>query len=300
MKHVFNTGKIAHLWMHKTQDDARNQQGNFYFQGDTIYSYGSHFPIARHVVNAKGEAGILLTTRSYSNTTSKHIHIVRMAIHGNGVPVFHIYNVERDAKQQAEAFSEAVESETKACFGPTGRFRASAWKDLQTLVSQANAYAEFFGVRKRWEMPADTESIKAAIVKDAQRKERAEKKQAKARAKQAAERHAKQLQSLEDWKAGKAVDCYYFDHDIPTALRVVNGEVETSKGATFPVSHAARGLEFVRAHIGKGWKRNGHTFHLGNYAIDEIDLNGNVKAGCHYVEYAEIERIAPLLEVQVA
>ena len=50
-KHVFDTGEIPHLWAHRTQDEARNRQGNLYFTGDTIYSYGSHFPIARHVAN---------------------------------------------------------------------------------------------------------------------------------------------------------------------------------------------------------------------------------------------------------
>ena len=37
---------VAHLWAHKSQDFARNPGHNFYFHGDTIYSYGSHFPVA--------------------------------------------------------------------------------------------------------------------------------------------------------------------------------------------------------------------------------------------------------------
>ena len=61
-KHVFDTGEIPHLWAHRTQDEARNRQGNLYFTGDTIYSYGSHFPIARHVTNDAGERAVLFTT----------------------------------------------------------------------------------------------------------------------------------------------------------------------------------------------------------------------------------------------
>ena len=71
-KHVFDTGEIPHLWAHRTQDEARNRQGNLYFTGDTIYSYGSHFPIARHAANEAGERGVLLTTATYSVTTSSH------------------------------------------------------------------------------------------------------------------------------------------------------------------------------------------------------------------------------------
>ena len=54
-KHVFDTGEVSHLWANRAQDEARNRQGNLYFTGDTIYSYGSHFPIARHVRNGAGQ-----------------------------------------------------------------------------------------------------------------------------------------------------------------------------------------------------------------------------------------------------
>jgi len=58
-KHVFGTGEIPHLWAHKVQDSARNARGNLYFENDTIFSYGGHFPIGlehgirrlRHFVN---------------------------------------------------------------------------------------------------------------------------------------------------------------------------------------------------------------------------------------------------------
>ena len=88
-KQVFKTNEIAHLWAHRTQDSARNAQGNFYFDGDTIYSYGSHFPIARHVENKRKEHAVLITTRTYSVTTSGHVSDVKRAIPAS-VPVFNV------------------------------------------------------------------------------------------------------------------------------------------------------------------------------------------------------------------
>src|SRR5690348_11351714 len=79
-KTVFDTDEIAHLWAHRTQDAARNPQGNFYFSGDTIYSYGSHFPIARHIKGAHGADGVFFTSRSYSNTTAKHVSYTRRSL----------------------------------------------------------------------------------------------------------------------------------------------------------------------------------------------------------------------------
>ena len=70
-RYVYPSDMVAHLWAHKSQDFARNPGHNFYFHGDTIYSYGSHFPVARHVENKRGRA-VLFTTRDYSVTTSGH------------------------------------------------------------------------------------------------------------------------------------------------------------------------------------------------------------------------------------
>ena len=72
-----------------------------------------------------------------------------------------------------------------------------------------------------------------------------------------------------------------------------DGEVETSRGARFPLEHAKRGLVLVDAVRAskEPWKRNGHTCHLGHYQIDSIDANGTVHAGCHVVTYKAIERI---------
>lgn len=78
MKHVFtDLNKIAHLWAHQEQDNARNS-GNFYFSGRTIYSYGSHFAIAE--IMEDNENIVFFTRHEHSNTTSKHKSVVRRAI----------------------------------------------------------------------------------------------------------------------------------------------------------------------------------------------------------------------------
>ena len=81
---------VAHLWANRTQDYARNPGHNFYFSGETIYSYGSHFPIARHVESKRGRA-VLFTTRSYSATTAGHKCTVAGAC--RHLTVFHVADV---------------------------------------------------------------------------------------------------------------------------------------------------------------------------------------------------------------
>lgn len=59
----------------------RNPQFNLFAEGDTIYSYGYHFPIARKLPTIRGKGQrALLTTSTYGVTTAKHISAVRWAL----------------------------------------------------------------------------------------------------------------------------------------------------------------------------------------------------------------------------
>lgn len=74
METVFTSqSEVAHLWAHQLQDEARYAHGNFYFEGDTIYSYGYHYPCGRIVTNRRGEKAYVLNSSSSSNTTAKHM-----------------------------------------------------------------------------------------------------------------------------------------------------------------------------------------------------------------------------------
>ncbi|MFS2518291.1 hypothetical protein [Bacteroides xylanisolvens] len=79
MRYVVETPMVAHLWAHQSQDSARSGS-NFYFEGKDIYSYGSHFRCASVETNQQGQKAYLVTTRTYSNTTAKHMGMVRQAI----------------------------------------------------------------------------------------------------------------------------------------------------------------------------------------------------------------------------
>ena len=79
-KHVVPHDEVAQLWLKQEQSDARSKGGGtMYFEGATIYSYGSHFPIARITKAPNGEEVVLLTTRKNSMTTNSHIAVVRSA-----------------------------------------------------------------------------------------------------------------------------------------------------------------------------------------------------------------------------
>lgn len=56
---------------------------NLFIEGDTIYSYGYHFPVARRT----GGGTANLTTQKYSQSTARHVSIVSGALHRAGYVV---------------------------------------------------------------------------------------------------------------------------------------------------------------------------------------------------------------------
>src|SRR3990167_11090978 len=81
-----NNREVAHIWAQQKQSEGKS--GNMFFEGDTIYSYGHHFPIARFA-----RPGIVLfTTKRRSVSTSAHIGYTRQALRG-GLTVLEVSDV---------------------------------------------------------------------------------------------------------------------------------------------------------------------------------------------------------------
>lgn len=115
-----------------------------------------------------------------------------------------------------------------------------------------------------------------------------------------AEKLALRAQQITEWLNGGFAHSLY---DLPTMLRIVDGMVQTSRGASFPLAHARRALPLVQhCHdTATAWARvkagpdDGINTHLGHFTLDAVDAHGNVTAGCHHVLWPEIERFIALL-----
>jgi hypothetical protein len=309
-RHVFPTDEIPHLWFHQTQSDARNGQGNVYFDGDTIYSYGEHFPIARHVTSKSGRPAVLFTTKRHSVTTSGHCSAVRQAI-PQSATVFHVPNLRGDFWGGREIDHAAnlahFVTESRDALGKARRAHRSGEWELKAAFGYretARTYARFFRVPcpKFDFLPTGKElkTLKAQIAERAERHKASQALSAQREQERQAERHRiEMLDSAEKsalWRQGNPN--VRLPWGAETLLRIKGSEVETSRGARVPVSHAKRGLAFVRRVVSSGqeYVRNGHTLHLGHYAIDKIETDGTLHAGCHVIKFSEIENLAPALD----
>ncbi len=296
MKKVFSNSELPHVWAHQQQDEGRGA-GSFYFTGPTIYSYGSHFPIASHVRNKKGEKAILFTTRGYSNSTAKHISKTWRAIpdasivimcntpcgHYGGVPTDETHRVNfsawlRDAKAIVDKLAAARKPEIYI-------------GQLTTVREQSDRYAEYFGIKVNKELlktlavidnpdiSAALEARKAEIIKDA--------KAAKAKAaKQVRER----IQAFYDFKTN------YIGGGQYSYLRYseASKRVETSNGKEIPVEVAKRAYNWLTDVIKKGGCTGECSYTILGFAVDYVN-DKTFKVGCHTIEVAEAARIAKQL-----
>jgi hypothetical protein len=325
---------IAHLWIGHNlsgegQREARNPRRNFYFEDETIYSYGAHFPIASFVRNGKKQA-IQFTTRTYSSTTSGHVYRVKGAVKGNKIPVFYLQNprdcgglsgIEDYLSRIRFAIAKQIKSRA------TQRIEASREAAL-SLKAECQKYCRF------WKLKVPKFPAIPALPKDfAQRQTRERERDAahteirriayEAHKKQwaidNADRLAKYRADVEEWNAnlethiadwlaggelnqpncgysfvGEHVKC----REIPTLLRIKGDTVETSRYASFPTAHAVAALALVRKVMFRGveFNANGHTCKVGLFEISKITADGTVYAGCHVVPWESIARIAPALD----
>jgi len=78
MKTTYKTHEIAHAWAYDESPRGKCSS-NIFFDGATIYSYGTHFPICKKM-EVKGQLYYFWNDRTYSPSTSKHQSYVRQAI----------------------------------------------------------------------------------------------------------------------------------------------------------------------------------------------------------------------------
>ena len=295
LKYVHSFDMVCHLWAHQSQNSARTSGRQLYFDGDTIYSYGSHFPIARHIKH-RGKTAVLFTTRDYSSTTTGHKHVVFSAC--QHLTVFYVADIHASHKEHLADYRKRL-SNLMGQYAKARSRKPEIFGLMESLVQQANAYAEFFNLKTRLTLPLNTEETVAecnritALEIEARRKREARKE------KEREEELKKAEEDLQKWISGESNSLPYNAYYLPVRLRIKEDELQTSKGAQIPLDHAIKAFRIIKRLYDKGetYKRNGHTIHLGNFPLDEIDKEGNVTAGCHIISRSEVERIAAVATV---
>lgn len=132
MKKVFDNASVATIFVAQTQQSGRNSSGSIYFEGNEIYSYGSHFCIAKIVGDT-----VLLTTRTHSVTTARHVSIVRSAIR-SASPSLSVIEVENPLAASLNEITNNIEAMREDIADTKGKAKRSRkYKDI--LNADVNA-----------------------------------------------------------------------------------------------------------------------------------------------------------------
>lgn len=100
------------------QGAIKGHSMNMFIENNTIYSYGYHFPMARRTgkMLRNGKEVVLVTTRTYSVSTSKHQAYTasELAYSGN-YEIVHVHDVEHpEVDEMTERLNNAISKKLRA------------------------------------------------------------------------------------------------------------------------------------------------------------------------------------------
>lgn len=75
-----SSAEVCHQWASQRKQSAK--YGNIHFEGDTIYSYG-WYPMAKWCTDLEGKPYVIISSFTYSRSTSRHFRYVYNAIPKN-------------------------------------------------------------------------------------------------------------------------------------------------------------------------------------------------------------------------
>jgi hypothetical protein len=270
MKKVFSDqSQVAHLWANKVQDEATNQGRSFYFWKETIYSYGRHFPIAKHVQDQGGNDYILFTERGYSNTTSKHIAITRGAC--RNYDIVYCYSPESSHQENFKYWFNEIEAEiNKLARAKKPEIYLNNIENVATKVKRYSQYTGAIIPENLIESMKITDKDQYAGYQES-RIEQA--KQAQKKAEQ--ELQARHKEELEKWlNFDPYTHRLYINADYDyLRVNTENDRIETTQAVHIPNEIARRLWLSIKENTLKVGDKILH------YRIDKADKI--VKIGCH-------------------
>jgi hypothetical protein len=296
MKTVFtDVSTIAHYWANKTQEEAKNPARNFYFYGDSIYSYGSHFCIAKHVETKQGKF-TFFTTRSYSNTTAKQISVVSMAArhldliycaHPEDVSKGHSYH-----KRNINAFISEIEAQAHIL--QNARKPEIYLTEIDRIKARFTKYVDVLGVKlspaEKTVLETDwKEGYRDYLTNKQAEIDKAEKKRQRQRAKELKEIILK-FRNFEAHRLyfNNGADILRYDAD--------KKRIETSQGVEVPekIAHDFYKLLVKIKNAGGCTEETCNAKLMDAYSLNEV-TEKHVKIGCHTIEWKEINTLATQL-----
>lgn len=252
---------IAHAFAYGATE-GHTGNWNLFIDGDSIYSYGHHFCIAKRI----DEGTILMTTRGYSSSTAKHISYVKSAC--SHKRMIYCYD---PAAWSHNTNQEAFLRDIKALLPSLAKARKpEKWiHEIQVICNQAKTYCEFFNIKMDKDLAKfvnsedfakANEEYLAELKKRAERERRAEMK--------------KHKESLAKWHNFETSHAPFLEYQELRMNTENKNRIETTMGVTITYDMGKEFYEKLKA----GEIKVGDQ--LLYYRVGKID-NKEIRIGCH-------------------
>lgn len=165
---VFSNDMVAHVWAQQRQHSGRSNNGNFYFEGRVLYSYGTHFPVGIFA----HDGTVFLNADSYSISTSGHQRAAWSAVrHRERVSLPSLSSVQR-LILSADSRGKLPRAQHK----PARDYLAANWQEIPAESDGAAWLLRAIGSRGTWA------AMRARLAAKADAKARRSKARMKAQA----------------------------------------------------------------------------------------------------------------------
>lgn len=320
-KHVFTNDMVAHVWAQGQADDAwgRNHNNSFRFEGRKLLR-GSGWGSDRHanLVTARlidtADGPIVLHVgylakhqRASFRVATRHLMKIQVAVLGA-----------KDAdtltaEEHAENLKQMVDSAEYHCrrdavyHNYEGNLR-QACETYETAIKYARLFSvpseiDLDGARTDIQVALDAWNTPEAVAERERVRLENRTFEDKRREHTAAMMRLAQVHKVAAWRAGEHSTHYFLPWHDRAMLRVSRGgpsgarRLQTSQGAEVPLLHAINIFQHVTFLLRQGgfvgWAaQNQSGLGVGSFKVTEIDPNGTITAGCHVIEYPEMERAA--------
>lgn len=285
-----NNSTLAHNFANKIK--LAGKGSNMFYENDTIYSYGRHFPIAKFYTNLKGIEFIAFNKRTYSNTTSKQQRHVLNAIPRN-IKTIYCNNLEFSFLGHCENLLDKLNAAKKLLNDAkkATKYKMQYVTNAQSEINAFNEYVRYFDIITS-EYVGTYENIDKfhnSIVTDIDTfinsndyknwLLNAEKRKNDEIAKQL----IKQSENIQKFRQFETMYVYGIPYNLLRFNKDKN-EVETSSGIKMSLPLFMRYYNKLKNNeLNKGEKIENYTY-LGKD-------NKSVFVGCHTIELNEIENI---------
>jgi hypothetical protein len=146
---IFGThANLAHTWAQQSFTIGHSADRRMFFEGDTIFSYGRHYPMARFtdLRDFEGKRVVLFKSDGYSVSTAKHRNHTHEALRGLGVAIVYVDDVNAGYAMNVRGFKRAFTNAAELLASPTRNRHVDLASRLVELQNRADTVRDFAAI----------------------------------------------------------------------------------------------------------------------------------------------------------